>query len=75
MAFDICERKCQTEAVKEALKNLPEPQQYTVNVRFLNVHTFSLRMHFLDISDSEKEAEKELMSVNAVCQQSSKVVP
>ena len=59
--------------MKEALKSLPKSQQHTVSVKSLNMHTFSLGMHPLDISDSEKEAEEELMSVDTVCQQFNKV--
>ena len=73
MALNTCEEKCQTEAVKEALKSLSESQQYTVNVKSLNVHTFLLEMHPSNISDSEEEMKKELMSVNAAYQQFSKV--
>ena len=61
--------------MKKALKSLPEPQQHTVGVKSLNVHTFSLKTHSSDISDSEKEAEEKLMNVNAVYQQFSKVAP
>ena len=68
MALDTHEEKCQTKAVKKALKSLPELQQHTVNIKSFNVHIFSLRMHSSDISDSEKEMKKELMNVNAVCQ-------
>ena len=75
MALDTQGGKCQAEAVKEALKSLPESQQHMVDVRSLNVHTFSLGMHPPDILDSEEEAEEELVSVDAACQQSSKVVP
>ena len=59
--------------MKEVLKSLLKSQQYTVDVKSLNMHTSSLEMHPSNISDSEEEAEKKLMSVNAVYQQSSKV--
>ena len=75
MILDTWEEKCQAETVKEALKSLSESQWHTVDVRFLNVHAFSLEIHPSDISDLKKEMKEELMSVNAVCQQSSKVVP
>ena len=58
--------------MKEALKNLLKPQQYTVDIKSLNVHAFLLKMHFSDISDSKEEMKKELMNVNAVYQQFSK---
>ena len=74
VAFDTHRKKCQAETVKKALKNLPEPQQHTVGVKFFNVYAFLLRMHPSDISDSEEEAEEELVSVNAAHQQPSKVV-
>ena len=38
------------------------------------MYAFSLKMHPSDISDSEKEMKKELMSVDTVHQQSSKVM-
>ena len=37
------------------------------------MHAFSLEMHFSDISDSEEEMKKKLMSVNVAHQQFSKV--
>ena len=74
VTLDTYRKKCQTEIVKEALKSLPEPQQYMINVKFLNVHTSSLRTHPSDISDSEEEVKEELMNVNAVYQQFNKVV-
>ena len=72
--LDIWGGKCQTEAVKKALKNLSESQWHIINVRFFSVYTFSLRMHSFDISNSEEEMKKKLMSVNAAYQQFKKVV-
>ena len=60
--------KCQAEIVEKALKNLPKPQWYTINIRFFNMHTFLLEMHLSDILNSEEKMKKELMSVNAVHQ-------
>ena len=64
--LDTWEGKYQAETVKKALKNLLKSQWYTVNVKSLNVHTFSLKMHLSDILNSEEEVKKKLMSVNAV---------
>ena len=45
-----------------------------INVKSFNMHTFLLKMHPSDISDSEKETEKKLMSINAAHQQFNKIV-
>ena len=45
------------------------------NIRSLNIHTFSLKTHSSNISDLEEEIKKELINVNAVYQQSNKVMP
>ena len=66
--FDTHREKCQAETVKKTLKSLPEPQWHTVDVKSLNMHTFSLKTHLFDISDSEKETKEKLMSVNAAHQ-------
>ena len=68
VTFDICEEKCQTETVKKILKNLSKSQLYTVGVKFLNMHTFSLEMYFFDILNSEEETEKKLININAAHQ-------
>ena len=60
--------------MKETLKNLLKSQQYIIDVKSLNVHTFLLRTHPSDISDSEEEMKKKLISVNAAHQQSSKII-
>ena len=75
VVLDTCGGKCQAEAVEEALKSLPEPQQHTVGVRSLNVHASLLGTHPPDILDSEEEVEEELVSVDAAHQQPSKVAP
>ena len=74
MTLDICEEKCQTKAVKEVLKSLPESQWYMIGVRSFNMHIFSLRIHFSDILNSEEKMKKKLMSVNAAHQQFNKVM-
>ena len=38
------------------------------------MHVSSLKTHFSDISDSEEKVKEELVSVDAVYQQSNKVV-
>ena len=73
MTLDTHEEKCQTETVKETLKSLSEPQQYIIDIKSLNIYTSSLKMHFSDISDSEKKMKEELMNVNAAYQQFSKI--
>ena len=60
--------------MKKALKNLSKSQQYTINIKFFNIHAFSLKTHLTDISDLEKKMKKELINVNAVYQQLSKIV-
>ena len=60
--------------MKKALKSLSEPQWYIIDVKSFNVHTFSLEMHFSDISDLEEKVEEELMSVDAAHQQFNKVM-
>ena len=60
--------------MKEILKCLSESQWYIIGVKSFNMYAFSLEMHFFNVLNSEEEMKQELMSVNTVCQQFSKIV-
>lgn len=75
VALDTHNGKCQVEALEEALKSLQETRRPTVGVKSLSVHASSLGTQPPDLSDSEEEADEEVVDVNAARQQPAKVNP